>query len=72
LGRLTKLCQVESVSNFIMVFKQLDIKMEGIYDEFYIKCFLGINKSRGYEESSLGDYFNRSLLYLSFPPRRGK
>jgi hypothetical protein len=40
LGRLTKLCQTGSVTDFIMTFEQLAICTEGLSDEFYLECFI--------------------------------
>jgi hypothetical protein len=40
LGRLTKLRQTRSVAEFITTFEQLAISNEGLYDEFYLECFL--------------------------------
>jgi hypothetical protein len=40
LGRLTKLHQTRSVSDFITTFEQLAIQTEGLSDEFYLECFI--------------------------------
>jgi hypothetical protein len=39
-GRLTKLRQTRSVTDFIMTFEQLDIHTKGLSDEFYLECFI--------------------------------
>jgi hypothetical protein len=40
LGWLTKLKQIRSVVEFITAFEQLAIRTEGLFDEFYLECFL--------------------------------
>jgi hypothetical protein len=40
LGRLTKLCQSRSITDFITTFEQLSIRTEGLSDEFYLECFI--------------------------------
>jgi hypothetical protein len=40
LGRLIKLKQIGSVTDFITAFEQLDIRTEDLLDEFYIVCFI--------------------------------
>jgi hypothetical protein len=40
LGKLMKLHQTGSVSDFITMFEQLAIRTEGLSDEFYLECFI--------------------------------
>jgi hypothetical protein len=40
LGRLIKLKQTGSVTDFITTFEQLDIRTEGLLDDFYLVCFI--------------------------------
>jgi len=46
LGRLTKLRQTGSITDFITEFEQLDIRTEGLSDAFYLECFIsGLKES---------------------------
>ena len=40
LGRLTKLCQMGMVKEFITSFEQLAIRTKNLSDEFYTECFI--------------------------------
>lgn len=40
LGRLTKLKQTGSMTDFITAFEQLAIRTEGLSNEFYLECFI--------------------------------
>ena len=44
LGRLTKLCQTRSITDFIMTFEQMDIRTEDLSDAFYFECFISVLK----------------------------
>jgi hypothetical protein len=46
LGGLTKLRQTGSVLGVIMTFEELAIQTKGLYDEFYLECFInGLKES---------------------------
>jgi hypothetical protein len=40
LGRLTKFQQLGRVEDFIASFERLDFRIEGMYDAFFLECFI--------------------------------
>jgi hypothetical protein len=44
MGKITKLHQYGLVSDFITTFEQLDIRIEGLSNEFYLECLYQLFK----------------------------